>query len=95
MYSSRGIGARSFDRQDVASTNKSEAAFFSSVSNMNYEAKELKIDVFGDVGIVTYYPHVSFERDGKEQRVSGRQTLVFLKTNNGWKIVHEHGTIRR
>lgn len=23
---------------------------------------------------------------------SGRQTLVFLKTNVGWKIVHEHGT---
>ncbi len=86
------FGPRSFDRQDVESTNESEAAFFSSVSNMNYEVKDLKVDVFGDIGIVTYYPHVSFERDGQENRASGRQTLVFLKTEAGWKIVHEHGT---
>ncbi len=89
------FGPRSFDRQDVASTNESEAAFFGSISNFNQEVRELKIDVFGDVGIATYYPHVSFVQDGEEKTASGRQTLVFLKTANGWKIVHEHGTIRR
>jgi ketosteroid isomerase-like protein len=89
------FGPRSFERQDVMSTNESEAAFFGSVSNMNYEVKELKIDVFGDIGIVTYYPHVRFVKDGEETRVTGRQTLVFLRTENGWKIVHEHGTIRK
>ena len=89
------FGPRSFDRQDVASTNESEAAFFGSVSNMDYEVKELKIDVFGDIGIVTYYPHVSYMKDGEEKRASGRQTLVFLKTQSGWKIVHEHGTIKK
>jgi len=89
------FGPRSFDRQDVASTNASEAAFFGSVSNVSYEVKELKIDVFGDIGIVTYYPHISFVRDGVETKASGRQTLVFLETKNGWKIVHEHGTTRK
>lgn len=89
------FGPRSFDRQDVASTNESEAAFFSSVSNMSYEVKELKIDVFGDIGIATYYPHVSFMENGKEKKASGRQTLVFLRTANGWKIVHEHGTTKK
>lgn len=89
------FGPRSFDRQDVASTNQSESTFFSSVSDMNYEIKELKIDVFGEIGVVTYYPHVSFVKDGEEQEASGRQTLVFLKTVNGWKIVHEHGTTRK
>ena len=89
------FGPRSFERQDVAGTNESEAAFFSSISNAKYEAKDLKIDVFGDVGIATYYPEVSFVRDGREVVVSGRQTLVFLKTDSGWKLVHEHGTVRR
>ena len=89
------FGPRSFNRQDVASTNESEAAFFSSISNFNQEVKELKIDVFGDVGIATYYPHVSFVQDGEEKTASGRQTLVFLKTANGWKIVHEHGTPKK
>ena len=88
------FGPRSFNRQDVTSTNESEAAFFGSISNVDYEVNELKIDVFGDVGVVTYYPQVAFVRDGQEERVSGRQTLVLLKTDDGWKIVHEHGTIR-
>jgi ketosteroid isomerase-like protein len=86
------FGPRSFNRQDVTGTNKTEAAFFGSISNYRQEVKELKIDVFGDVAIATYYPHVSFEQDGEEKSGSGRQTLVFLKTVEGWKIVHEHGT---
>ena len=86
------FGPRSFDRQDVASTNESEAAFFGSISNFKQEIRDLKIDVFGDIGIATYYPHVSFVQDGNEKIGSGRQTLVFLKTSKGWKIIHEHGT---
>ena len=89
------FGPRSFERQDVASTNASEAAFFGSISKFNQEVKDLKIDVFGDMGIATYYTEVSFVQDGEERKGSGRQTLVFLKTENGWKIVHEHGTPRK
>ena len=86
------FGPRSFERQDVASTNASEAAFFGTISDFDQEIQDLKIDVFGDVGIATYYPHVSFVQDGVEKTGSGRQTLVFLRTADGWKIVHEHGT---
>lgn len=86
------FGPRSFERQDIAGTNESEAAFFGSISEYKQEARDLKIDVFGDVGIATYYPHASFVQDGVGKTASGRQTLVFLKTENGWKIIHEHGT---
>jgi hypothetical protein len=89
------FGPRSFERQDVVNTNVSEAAFFGSISNYGEEIKDLKIDVFGDVGVATYYREVSFVQDGEERRASGRQTLVFLKTKDGWKIVHEHGTARK
>ena len=89
------FGPRSFERQDVKSTNESEVAHFGSVSNFKAEVKDLKIDVFGDVGIATYYPHVTFEKDGVEKSGSARQTLVFLKTSEGWKIIHEHGTMRQ
>ena len=87
------FGPRSFNRQDVNRTNKSESEHFGSVKNFEMEVKDLKIDVFGDIGIATYYPHVSFEKEGKENAGSARQTLVFLKTSDGWKIVHEHGTM--
>jgi hypothetical protein len=86
------FGPRSFDRQDVTSTNNSEEAFFGSITNYKQEIKDLKIDVFGDIGIATYYPYVSFVQDGEAKNGSGRQTLVFLNTENGWKIIHEHGT---
>ena len=86
------FGPRNFNRQDLSSTNISEETFFGSITNYKQEIKDLKIDVFGDVGIATYYPYVSFVRDGETKSGSGRQTLVFLKTENGWKIVHEHGT---
>jgi len=86
------FGPRNFNRQDVISTNNSEEAFFGTISNYRQEIKDLKIDVFGNIGIATYYPHVSFVQDGVEKNGSGRQTLVFLKTENGWKIIHEHGT---
>ena len=89
------FGPRNFDRQDVASTNESEATFFGSVQNLDYQIKDLKIDVFGDVGIATYYSRVTFTKDGEAKTVTGRQTLVFLKTADGWKLVHEHGTVKR
>ncbi len=89
------FGPRNFERQDVASTNNSEEAFFGSISNYKQEVKDLKIDVFGDIAIATYYPHVAFEQNGEEKKGSGRQTLVFLKTPKGWKIVHEHGTPKK
>ena len=86
------FGPRRFDRQNVAQCNESEAAFFTSIQDFELEAKDLRIDVFGEVAILTYYPHVSFTIDGENRQGSGRQTLVFLKTADGWKIIHEHGT---
>ena len=61
------FGPRNFNRQDVLSTNYSEEAFFGTISNYKQEIKDLKIDVFGDIGIATYYQHVSFVQDGVEK----------------------------
>jgi len=86
------FGPRNFERQDVSSTNGTEEAFFSSISNYKQEVRDLKIDVFDDMAIATYYPHVSFTQNGEEKTGRGRQTFVFLNTEEGWKLVHEHGT---
>ena len=86
------FGPRSFERQGLAVANDSEASFFGSIENLEYQVHDLKIDVLGDVAVVTYYPHVSFTKDGVRNEGSGRQTFVFLDTPSGWKIVHEHGT---
>ena len=85
------FGPRSFERQNVQQTNESELAFFGRVTNYKEEVKDLKIDVFGEVGIATYYREVSAEQDGEVSSAELRQTLVFVDTEDGWKLVHEHG----
>lgn len=89
------FGPRNFERQTAEQTNDSEASFFTSISDLNVELKDIKIDVFGDVAVTTFYPHFTFMRDGSDVNGSSRQTLVFLKTDEGWKIIHEHGTPKK
>jgi ketosteroid isomerase-like protein len=86
------FSGRSFERQTVDQCNESEAAFFTSLLDLRFEMKDLKIDVFGDVAVVTCYNHASYVLDSKPRSVIARNTLVFLKTADGWKIVHEHVT---
>ena len=86
------FGPRNFNRQDVESTNETEASFFGSITNYKQEVRDLKIDVFDDVAVATYYPYVTYVLNGEEIKGSGRQTFVFLNTKDGWKLVHEHGT---
>ena len=86
------FGPRNFERQGVQRTNESELAFFGTVTNYKEKVDGLKVDVFGDVGIATYYREVSYIEDSVERSGNLRQTLVFVKTADGWKIVHEHGT---
>lgn len=89
------FGPRSFERQTVEETNAEEASFFTSIADAEIELKEIKIDVFGDVAIATFYPHFTFVRDSQPVAGSSRQTLVFVKSPEGWKIIHEHGTLKK
>ncbi len=86
------FGPRKHERQTVEETNESEASFFTSITNFTIDPKDMKVDVFGDVAVVTYYPHVTFKKDEKKMTGNGRQTVVFVKTTEGWLIAHEHGT---
>ena len=89
------FGPRNFNRQTADETNKSEASFFTSISDLKVELKDVKVDVFGEVAVTTFYPHFSFVKDDQLKEGSTRQTLVFLKTDQGWKIIHEHGTPKK
>jgi hypothetical protein len=81
-----------FERINVDQCNEGEIAGVTSVQDLKFEMKDRKIDVFGDVAIMTCYNHFSHKGDGELRRSVARNTLVFLKTADGWKIVHEHVT---
>jgi len=57
---------------------------------VKFEAKDLAIAVYGDVANVTFHSdfHLMFGEDLVV--VNDQITLLFVKTDAGWKIVHEH-----
>ena len=86
------FGPRIAVRQDVESTNKTEAEHFISITDGNFRIEDLKVDIFGDVAITTFYNNYSFIKNNISVKGKGRVTLVFLNTEEGWKIIHEHSS---
>lgn len=69
-----------------------ERNVFGSVTEVvKFDAKDLQIAVYGgDVANVTFHSdfHLKFEED--LVIVNDQITLLFVKTKDGWKMVHEH-----
>ena len=67
-----------------------ERGFVGAISAFDYNLGDLKIDVFGDVAVVTF--EADFRPTIKEQvhQIWANVTLVFVKYNGTWKITHEH-----
>ena len=86
------FGPRIAARQDVKSTIETETEHFSSISDVSLAVEDLKIDVFGDLAVTTFYNNYSFIKNKIRVQGKGRVTLVFLRTEEGWKIVHEHSS---
>jgi len=88
------FGPRVSHRQDAESTNEGEAAFFSSLDKLEIDITDPKVDVFGNVAIVTFYADSVLTSGTDVRSGSGRGTLVFARTKDGWKIVHEHSSAK-
>lgn len=67
-----------------------ERGFVGAISGFDYNLDDLKINVFGEVAVVTF--HADFRPTIGEDVVQiwGSTTLVFVKVNGEWKITHEH-----
>lgn len=68
-----------------------ERNVFGSVTEVvKFDAKDLQIAVYGDVANLTFHSdfHLKFGEDLVV--VNDQITLLFVKTDNGWKMVHEH-----
>jgi len=68
-----------------------ERNVFGSVTEVvKFDAKDLQIAVYGDVANLTFHSdfHLKFGEDLVV--VNDQITLLFVKTDKGWKMVHEH-----
>lgn len=78
-------------RNGSVSNEEFERNVFGSVSEVvKFDAKDLQIAVYGDVANLTFHSdfHLMFGED--LMIVNDQITLLFVKTKDGWKMVHEH-----
>ncbi len=73
-----------------ANENHERNVFGSVTEVVKFDAKDLQVAVYGDVANLTFHSdfHLKFGEDLVV--VNDQITLLFVKTNNGWKMVHEH-----
>ena len=71
---------------------QNERGFVGAISGFDYELGDLKIDVFGDVALVTFHADFRPKMGEDIMQIWAQITLVFVKTDNTWKITHEHSS---
>ena len=91
------FGSGSDARLDFEGMNAQEAAGLAFVTenlpDVSIDFRELKIDVFGDVAVTTSYPLIhGTAPSGMRIELPLRLTEVWVNTDAGWKIAHEHAT---
>lgn len=76
-----------FNAQD---NEQYERGLVGAISGFDYELGDLKIAVYGDVAVVTF--HADFRPAIGQDVIQTWEstTLVFVKTDRGWKITHKH-----
>lgn len=68
-----------------------ERNVFGSVSEVvKFDAKDLQIAVYGDVANLTFHSDFHLKFGDDLVVVNDQITLLFVKTTEGWKMVHEH-----
>lgn len=77
-------------RQDATAARKAEHQGLGSINDLSIKAEELKIDVFGDVGIATFVMRYTFKAGTDTIEKKARSTLVVVKEGAAWRIAHEH-----
>jgi ketosteroid isomerase-like protein len=77
-------------RQDAALARKGEHDGLGAANGLSMRADDLRIDVFEDTAIATFILDFSFKAGADTISKQERTTLVFVRDQGSWKIVHEH-----
>ena len=77
-------------RGDAASCAAGERATFSRLERPLVDMNDLAINVFGDVAIATFNGHFTGQIAGNVVALDQQCTMVFVRVDDEWKIIHEH-----
>ena len=88
------FGTESPHREDALAAREAEHSGLSAVNGMKINLENLKIDIFGNVGIATFILQYSFDVETETIEREAKGTLVLVNDQDSWKIVHEHFSAR-
>src|SRR6478609_3653983 len=77
-------------REDAAANAAGERAMFSLLENPQVDMRDLAVNIFGDVGIATFNGRFTCMMNGSPTELGQQATMVFISSDDGWKLVHEH-----
>ena len=69
---------------------------FASVSDFDFQLHDIRIDDLGDAALATFLLESSgmviddYSFRGAAIKAKSRVTVVFVKQNNNWKMLHQH-----
>ena len=85
-----------YGRQNAREAYMYEEAAFASLSDYEYDIRDLRIDIFERIAIATFvldYRGIMVNNTtfaGESIHGTSRVTMVFQRKGNEWLIVHEH-----
>ncbi len=77
-------------RGDARSCAAGERAIFSMLEAPAVDMKDLAIQVYGEVAVVTFNGHFTGRAHGQPVALDQQSTMVFANVAGDWKVVHEH-----
>jgi len=91
-YSPKFTEFKNGEQRNGAEANEAhERNVFGSVTDVaKFDANDLQIAVYGDVANLTFHSDFHLKFGDDLVVVNDQITLLFVKTQSGWKMVHEH-----
>lgn len=74
----------------VANEEHERTVFGAVTEVVKFDAQDLQIAVYGDVANLTFHSDFQLKFGEDLVVVNDQITLLFVKTTDGWKMVHEH-----
>lgn len=83
---------RNGDRRNDGKENEAyNRELFSNITEVvKFDYDNLKVSVFDKVANVTFHSDIHFKFGEEDIIAKNQTTLLYVKTENGWKCVHEH-----
>lgn len=92
-FSDNFIGFSSTKHERLTRASQLKKTFLHYLSEgdkVKYSIKNLKVNIYGECALTSFYWQVDIHKKKKVKSLNGRASHVYMQEADEWKIVHEH-----